>query len=176
MVNMRPKNQMNWSWRVWMIKMVDWSDLPSLSSFKGIDSFCDIHKVILDSMIDDVYELDIPSLTEDHIQMRGHTLINVKALNSSSRIDWLLMIKMPILWNTTSLRIVILLHLNTCYLSIHQHSGYQELIKWKRYGVMLNRLLFKEQWEWKRNHLIFLIFLLSSLLKLDVVHLRIVIQ
>ena len=38
-------------------------------------------------MIDDVYELDIPSLTEDHIQMRGHTLINVKALNSSSRID-----------------------------------------------------------------------------------------
>ena len=42
-------------------------------------------------------ELDIPSLTDDGIQMNGDSFIGVKELNSSSMIDELLLIEMLIL-------------------------------------------------------------------------------
>ena len=42
-------------------------------------------------------ELDIPSLTDDGIQMNGDSFIGVKELHSSSMIDELLLIEMLIL-------------------------------------------------------------------------------
>ena len=44
-----------------------------------------------------VSELDIPSLTEDGIKMTDDAFSKVKELNSSSMIDWLIMIEMLIL-------------------------------------------------------------------------------
>ena len=45
-----------------------------------------------------VFELDIPSLTSNGIQMNGRTFSKVKELTSSSMIDELIMIEMLILW------------------------------------------------------------------------------
>ena len=45
-------------------------------------------------MIDDVYELDIPSLTEDGIQLVPSAFIKVRELTCSSMIDGLIMIEM----------------------------------------------------------------------------------
>ena len=42
------------------------------------------------------FELDIPSLTLDEIQMGSCAFENVDELDSSSMIDWLLMIEMLI--------------------------------------------------------------------------------
>ena len=54
------------------------------------------------------FELDIPSLTQDGIQINGDdTFCEVKELLCSSMIDGLIMIEMLILLNTTSLSIVI---------------------------------------------------------------------
>ena len=125
-------------------------------------------------MSDIEFELDIPSLTEDGIKLRS-IFCNVQ-LDSSSMIDWLILIEMLILLNITLQRIVMWLLLNTYYLFIHQHSGYLESIKWKRYLVLLNRLWFKEKWEWGKNHSISLIFVLSSLLKWVVMHSVVAIQ
>ena len=50
------------------------------------------------------FELDIPSLTEDHIWMNASVFSKVRELHSSSRIDWLLMMKMLILLNNLSYR------------------------------------------------------------------------
>ena len=43
------------------------------------------------------FELDIPSLTDDGIQMNGDSFIGVKELHSSSMIDRLIMNEMLIL-------------------------------------------------------------------------------
>jgi len=41
---------MNWQWRVWIIMMADWSDLPSLTLFKGgADNFWAMGKVTIES-------------------------------------------------------------------------------------------------------------------------------
>ena len=70
------------------------------------------------------FELDIPLLTEDGIQME-YSFSRVKELDSSSMIDELILIEMLILLNTTSLRIIVMfLLLNTYSLFIHQYSGY----------------------------------------------------
>ena len=125
------------------------------------------------------FELDIPSLSEEGIEMeyyKDKLFEGVRELHSSSMIDWLILIEMLILLNITLQRIVMWLLLNTYYLFIHQHSGYLESIKWKRYLVLLNRLWFKEKWEWGKNHSISLIFVLSSLLKWVVMHSVVAIQ
>ena len=44
------------------------------------------------------FELDIPSLTEDGIQITREAFRRVKELNTSSMIDELIMIEMLILW------------------------------------------------------------------------------
>ena len=52
------------------------------------------------------FELDIPSLTDEGIQIRYDAFIKVRELTCSSMIDGLIMIEMLILLNTISLRIV----------------------------------------------------------------------
>ena len=91
------------------------------------------------------FELDIPSLTDEGIQIRYDAFIKVRELTCSSMIDGLIMIEMLILLNTISLRIVMWFLLNTCYLFIHQYSGYGESIKCNRFLDLLNRLWFKEE-------------------------------
>ena len=55
-----------------------------------------------------VSELDIPSLTEDGIKMTDDAFSKVKELNSSSMIDWLIMIEMLILLKIVSFSIVVI--------------------------------------------------------------------
>ena len=55
------------------------------------------------------FELDIPSLTQDGIQINGDdTFCEVKELLCSSMIDWLLMIEMLMLLNTTLPSIIVI--------------------------------------------------------------------
>ena len=54
-----------------------------------------------------VFELDIPSLTLDEIQMGSCAFENVDELNSSSMIDWLIMIEMLIVLIGSFDRIVV---------------------------------------------------------------------
>ena len=53
------------------------------------------------------FELDIPSLTLDEIQMGSCAFENVDELNSSSMIDWLIMIEMLIVLIGSFDRIVV---------------------------------------------------------------------
>ena len=57
-------------------------------------------------MIDDEFELDIPSLTDEGIQIRYDAFIKVRELTCSSMIDGVLITEMLTLLNTISLRIV----------------------------------------------------------------------
>ena len=101
------------------------------------------------------FELDIPSLTSEGMQLRNtysfgmmkneNSFNEVNVLSSSSMIDWLIMIEMLMLLNTTSFSTVTLLLLNAHCPYIHQHSGYQESIKWRRYLLLLNPLWFKAE-------------------------------
>ena len=52
------------------------------------------------------FELDIPSLTEDGIQLMPGAFIEVRELTCSSMIDGVLITEMLTLLNTISLRIV----------------------------------------------------------------------
>ena len=156
--------------------MIDEIFLLFLHSKEMVTTSSTLAKCYWIVMSDIEFELDIPSLTEQGIQMTCKAFNNVKVLTCSSKIDWLILIEMLILLNITLQRIVMWLLLNTYYLFIHQHSGYLESIKWKRYLVLLNRLWFKEKWEWGKNHSISLIFVLSSLLKWVVMHSVVAIQ
>ena len=53
-----------------------------------------------------VFELDIPSLTEDGIQLMPSAFLEVRELTCSSMIDGVLITEMLTLLNTISLRIV----------------------------------------------------------------------
>ena len=53
-----------------------------------------------------VFELDIPSLTDEGIQIRYDAFIKVRELTCSSMIDGVLITEMLTLLNTISLRIV----------------------------------------------------------------------
>ena len=70
---------------------VKWKDMD------GISAILEKWELKVMNMI--VFELDIPSLSLEGIEMRGY-FGEVKELICSSIIDWLIMIKMLILLNT----------------------------------------------------------------------------
>ena len=106
------------------------------------------------------FELDIPSLSEEGIEMeyRDKPFEGVRELHSSSMIDWLIMIEIVLL-NHLSYSIVIFLLLKICCLCIHQYCGYQQSMNWMRFVVVLSLLWFKVELDWKRRHSICQIYL-----------------
>ena len=114
-----------------------------------------------------VFELDIPSLTEEGIQI-NNPFRGIQTLQSCSMINGLLIIEMLMLLNTKSLLIIRYLLPGTGNLFIHQWSGYQIVVLWNISPLLLNPLWFKEEFVCTVCHSLLLIFILSLLLKWDI--------
>ena len=160
-------------WRWWENSWIEWIDNERYGlmiiglvdqiflvyvKWKDMDGICAIlEKWELKVMKMIVFELDIPSLNLEGIEMRGY-FGEVKELICSSMIDWLIMIEIVIL-NHLSYSIVIFLLLKICCLCIHQYCGYQQSMNWKRFVVVLSVLWLKEELERMKRHSIYQIFL-----------------